>query len=134
MPAPYPDSSPSSSAAGLLVDAVDSIYGPRHTKWVDAFAVVADPTRRRILEELRGRERTVNELVGDLGLNQPTVSKHLRVLRDARMVASSVDAQRRRYRIESEGLQELDEWIDAFRRLWSTRLDALEVHLDRRSR
>lgn len=101
---------------------------------MDAFTVVADPTRRRILEELRGRERTVGELVGALGVNQPTVSKHLRVLRDARLVVSTVDAQRRRYRIDIDGLREIDEWIDAFRRLWSDRLDALEAHLDRRTR
>lgn len=101
---------------------------------MDAFTVVADPTRRRILEELRGRERTVGELVGALGVNQPTVSKHLRVLRDARLVVSTVDAQRRRYRIDTDGLREIDEWIDAFRRLWSDRLDALEAHLDRRTR
>jgi DNA-binding transcriptional ArsR family regulator len=101
---------------------------------MDAFTVVADPTRRRILDELRGRERTVGDLVGALGLNQPTVSKHLRVLRDARMVASTVDAQRRRYRLDDQGFHELDEWVSAFRRLWTTRLDALEAHLDRRSR
>ena len=101
---------------------------------MDAFTVFADPTRRRILVELRDRERTVGELVGALGLRQPTVSKHLRVLRDSRMVASSVDAQQRRYRIEPAGLRELDEWIDAFRRLWATRLDAMEAHLDRRGR
>jgi DNA-binding transcriptional ArsR family regulator len=100
---------------------------------VDAFTVVADPTRRRILEQLRSRERTVGELVGALGVNQPTVSKHLRVLRDARLVSSAVDAQRRRYRIDAEGFREIEEWIDAFRRLWSTRLDALEAHLDRRT-
>ena len=98
---------------------------------MDTFSVVADPTRRRILEELRGRERTVGELVGALRVNQPTVSKHLRVLRDARLVSSTVDAQRRRYRIDAQGFRELDEWIDAFRKLWSDRLDALEAHLDR---
>ena len=101
---------------------------------MDAFTVVADPTRRRILDELRGRERTVSDLVGALGLPQPTVSKHLRVLRDARMVASTVDAQRRRYQLDEQGLRELDEWVSAFRRLWTTRLDALEAHLDGRSR
>jgi len=98
---------------------------------MDTFTVVADPTRRRILEQLREREHTVGELVGALGLNQPTVSKHLRVLRDARLVSSAVDAQRRRYQIDAEGFREIDEWIDAFRKLWSTRLDALEAHLDR---
>jgi len=100
---------------------------------MDTFTVVADPTRRRILAELRGRERTVGELVGALGLAQPAVSKHLRVLRDARMVSSSVDAQRRRYRIDQQGFREVEEWIDAFRRLWTDRLDALEAHLDGRS-
>jgi DNA-binding transcriptional ArsR family regulator len=100
---------------------------------MDTFTVVADPTRRRILAELRGRERTVGELVGALGVAQPAVSKHLRVLRDARMVSSSVDAQRRRYRIDQQGFREVEEWIDAFRRLWTDRLDALEAHLDGRS-
>src|SRR3954471_21578499 len=101
---------------------------------MDAFTVVADPTRRRILDELRGRERTVSDLVSALGVAQPTVSKHLRVLRDARMVASTVDAQRRRYRLDDHGLREADEWVRAFRRLWTARLDALEAHLDGRSR
>jgi DNA-binding transcriptional ArsR family regulator len=100
---------------------------------MDTFTVVADPTRRRILAELRGRERTVGELVGALGVAQPAVSKHLRVLRDARMVSSSVDAQRRRYRRDQQGFREVEEWIDAFRRLWTDRLDALEAHLDGRS-
>ena len=97
---------------------------------MDSFTVVADPTRRRILDQLRGRECTVGELVGTLGLNQPTVSKHLRVLRDAQMVASTVDAQRRRYRIDEAGFRDLEEWVGAFRRLWTTRLDALETHLN----
>jgi DNA-binding transcriptional ArsR family regulator len=101
---------------------------------VDAFAAVADPTRRRILDELRTRERTVGELVEALGAPQPTVSKHLRVLRDARLVVSQVDAQRRRYRVDPTGMREVDEWISAFRRLWADRLDALEAHLDRRRR
>src|SRR4051794_6162218 len=101
---------------------------------MDAFPEAAGPTRRRILDELRNRERTVSELVGALGVSQPTVSKHLRVLRDARMVASTVDAQHRRYRLEEQGLRELDEWVSAFRRLWTTRLDALEAHLDGGSR
>src|SRR3954462_9607202 len=101
---------------------------------MDAFTVVADPTRRRILDELRGRERTVTDLVSALGAAQPTVSKHLRVLRDSRMVASTVDAQHRRYRLEEQGLRELEEWVSAFRRLWTTRLDALEAPLAGRDR
>ncbi|MFL6139586.1 MAG: ArsR/SmtB family transcription factor [Frankiaceae bacterium] len=101
---------------------------------MDAFAAVADPTRRRILVELRTRERTVGELVEALALNQPTVSKHLRVLRDARLVVSRVDAQRRHYRVDPTGMREVDDWISAFRRLWTDRLDALEAHLDRRRR
>ncbi len=101
---------------------------------MDAFTAVADPTRRRILDELRTRERTVGELVEALGAPQPTVSKHLRVLRDARLVVSQVDAQRRRYRVDPSGIREVDEWIGAFRQLWADRLDALEAHLDRRRR
>lgn len=101
---------------------------------MDAFTAVADPTRRRILDELRQGELTVTDLVTALRVNQPAVSKHLRVLRDARMVSSSIDAQRRRYRIDPEGLRAVDEWLAAFRRIWPERLDALEAHLNRRSR
>jgi DNA-binding transcriptional ArsR family regulator len=97
---------------------------------VDAFTAVAEPTRRRLLDELLGGERTVGELVDRVGLNQPTVSKHLRVLRDAGLVASRTDAQRRCYRIDPEGFGAIEKWIAAYRKLWSRRLDALEAHLE----
>jgi len=96
---------------------------------VDAFAVLAEPARRRILDELRQGERPVNDLVDRLGLSQPAVSKHLRVLRDAGMVAVRVEAQRRCYRMRPEGLYKVDEWLAPYRRRWSRRLDALEAHL-----
>lgn len=100
---------------------------------MDAFTAIADPTRRRLLEELHTGERTVGELVAMLGTSQPTVSKHLRALRDAGMVSSRVDAQRRRYQIEPTGLRELDAWVRAFDELWTRRLDTLQSQLDRRS-
>ncbi len=100
---------------------------------MDPFTAVADPTRRRLLEELRTGEQTVGELVAALGTSQPTVSKHLRVLRDADMVSSRVDAQRRRYQLEPTGLRELDAWVRGFDEMWTRRLDKLQSHLDRRS-
>jgi DNA-binding transcriptional ArsR family regulator len=95
-----------------------------------AFEVLAEPNRRRILDLLRIRERPVGELVASLRVSQPAVSKHLRVLRDAGMVDVRVDAQRRLYRVRTEPLQELDEWLQPYRELWSSRLHALERHLD----
>jgi len=95
-----------------------------------AFEVLAEPNRRRILDLLRARERPVGELVAALRVSQPAVSKHLRVLRDAGMVDVRIDAQRRLYRVRTEPLQELDEWLQPYRELWSSRLDALERHLD----
>jgi DNA-binding transcriptional ArsR family regulator len=94
------------------------------------FEVIAEPNRRQILDLLRERERAVGELADELGLSQPAVSKHLRVLRDARLVDVTVDAQRRRYRIRPEPLQEIDEWLMPYRAAWRDRLDALEQHLD----
>ena len=94
------------------------------------FDVIAEPTRRRILDLLREEERPVGALVSELGLSQPTVSKHLRVLRDAGLVDVRVDAQRRLYRLRPEPLQELDEWLTPYRRAWARRLDALERRLD----
>ncbi|MGD0982480.1 MAG: metalloregulator ArsR/SmtB family transcription factor [Acidimicrobiales bacterium] len=96
------------------------------------FAVLAEPARRRILDLLRERERSVGELVLDLRLSQPGVSKHLRVLREAGLVNVRVDAQRRLYQLRPEPLAELDTWIEPYRRFWSGRLDALEAHLERR--
>jgi DNA-binding transcriptional ArsR family regulator len=97
---------------------------------LSAFEVVAEPNRRRILDLLREGRRPVGELVNRLGLTQPTVSKHLRVLKDARMVDVEQDAQRRLYRLRPEPLLELDEWLTPYREMWSRRLDALERHLD----
>jgi len=94
------------------------------------FAVLAEPNRRRILDELCQGERSVNELVERLSLSQPAVSKHLRVLRDADLVASRVDKQHRRYRLRPAPLAEVDAWLAPYRRFWAERLDALEAHLD----
>ena len=94
------------------------------------FAVLAEPNRRRILDELRQGERSVGELVERLSLSQPAVSKHLRVLREAELVASRVDKQHRRYRLRPAPLAEVDAWLAPYRRFWAERLDALEAHLD----
>ncbi len=94
------------------------------------FEVIAEPRRRQILDLLRERERPVGELVEVLGLSQPGVSKHLRVLRDAGLVDVTADAQRRLYRIRPEPLQEIDEWLMPYRVAWRDRLNALERHLD----
>ena len=95
-----------------------------------AFAVLAEPARRQILELLRQRERPVGELVERLGLSQPGVSKHLRVLREAGLVRVRPDGQRRWYGLRAEPLAELDAWLAPYRELWGGRLDALERHLD----
>lgn len=97
---------------------------------MSAFAALAEPTRRRILDELLADERTVNELVDRLGISQPSVSKHLRVLRDAGLVAVRVEAQHRRYRVHPVPLAEIDAWLAPYRALWTQRLDALERYLD----
>jgi len=99
-----------------------------------ALQVLAEPRRLQILDLLRGGERPVGELVDSLGLSQPAVSKHLRVLKDAGLVEARPDAQRRLYRIRPEPLEELDEWLASYRQLWSTHLDRLEEHLDKRRR
>src|SRR3954452_9869665 len=95
-----------------------------------AFDVLAEPNRRRILDELRDSERPVGDLVDVLALSQPAVSKHLRVLRDAGLVEVRVDAQRRLYRVRPQPLRDIDEWLTPYRRAWRDRLDALERHLD----
>jgi DNA-binding transcriptional ArsR family regulator len=94
------------------------------------FDVLAEPSRRDILDLLREGERSVGELVGHLALSQPGVSKHLRVLRDAGLVAVRPDGQRRMYELRAEPLAEIDAWLGPYRRFWSSRLDALERHLD----
>jgi DNA-binding transcriptional ArsR family regulator len=96
----------------------------------DVIEVLAEPNRRRILDLLKDGERPVGELVDELGLAQPTVSKHLRSLRDAGLVEVRVDAQRRLYRLRPEPLAELDAWLAPYRRLWSASLDRLERHLE----
>lgn len=97
---------------------------------VDAFAVLADPTRRRILGELRGDESTVGELVERLEVGQPAVSKHLKVLREAGFVSCRAAAQQRIYRLEARQFEALDEWLAPYRRLWGVHLAALARHLD----
>src|SRR5215472_13598396 len=94
------------------------------------FEVIAEPNRRAILSLLASSQRSVGEIERQLGMPQPAVSKHLRVLREAGFVESTVDAQRRLYRLKLEPLQEIDAWLAPFRQFWSARLDALERHLD----
>ncbi|WP_091454700.1 ArsR/SmtB family transcription factor [Actinokineospora iranica] len=94
------------------------------------FTVLAEPTRRRILDLLREQPRSVGDLVTELGLTQPGTSKHLKVLRDAGLVRVRRDAQRRWYELRPEPLAEIDSWLAPYRRLWSGSLDKLEQHLD----
>ena len=95
------------------------------------FEIIAEPNRRAILSLLVSAEQSVGDIERQLRMPQPTVSKHLRVLRDAGFVEATVDAQRRLYRLKPEPLQEVDMWLAQFRRFWSAHLDALERHLDR---
>src|SRR4029434_3467504 len=95
------------------------------------FEIIAEPNRRAILSLLVSSEQSVGEIERQLGMAQPTVSKHLRVLRDAGFVEATVDALRRLYRLKPEPLQEVDAWLAPFRRFWSAHVDALERHLDR---
>jgi DNA-binding transcriptional ArsR family regulator len=95
-----------------------------------SFAVLAEPSRRIILDVLRDGERPVGDLVRHLRLSQPAVSKHLRVLREAGLVEVRIDAQRRLYRIRPEPLAEIDAWLEPYREFWAARLDALERHLE----
>ena len=101
---------------------------------MNTFEVIAEPNRRRILDLLRSDPRTVGELVDSIGLSQPGVSKHLRVLREADLVRSRPDAQRRVYEVRPGALEEILAWVEPYRRGWSGRLDALERDLDRRDR
>lgn len=95
------------------------------------FEIIAEPNRRAILGLLASSQQSVGEIERQLGMPQPAVSKHLRVLREAGFVESTVDAQRRLYRLKPEPFHEVDSWLAQFRRFWSTHLDALERHLDR---
>jgi DNA-binding transcriptional ArsR family regulator len=96
-----------------------------------AFEIIAEPNRRAILSLLASSQQSVGEIERRLHMSQPTVSKHLRVLREAGFVESTVDAQRRLYRLNPEPLQEVDAWLAQFRQFWSHHVDALERHLDR---
>jgi DNA-binding transcriptional ArsR family regulator len=103
-----------------------------YTKGMESvFGIIAEPNRRAILSLLVSSQQSVGEIERQLRMTQPTVSKHLRVLRDAGFVESTVDAQHRLYRLKPEPFQEMDVWLAPFRRFWSTHLDALERHLDR---
>jgi DNA-binding transcriptional ArsR family regulator len=95
------------------------------------FDIIAEPNRRAILSVLVSSQQSVGAIERQLGMPQTTVSKHLRVLREAGFVESTVDAQRRLYRLKPEPLQEVDMWLAPFRRFWSAHVDALERHLDR---
>lgn len=97
---------------------------------MNAFDVVAEPTRRHILDLLLERELAVGELVAGLAVSQPAVSRHLRVLREAGLVRSRTDAQRRLYSLSAAPLAEVDAWLQPYRRLWAGRLDRLSAHLD----
>src|SRR5271156_3895120 len=98
------------------------------------FEIIAEPNRRAILSLLGSSQQSVGEIERQLHMSQPAVSKHLRVLRDAGFVESTVDAQRRLYRLKPEPLREMDAWLAQFRRFWSAHVDALERHLDRLNR
>ena len=109
-----------------------SICSVEYTKGVvSVFEIIAEPNRRAILSLLVSSQQSVGEIERRLRMPQPTVSKHLRVLREAGFVESTVDAQRRLYRLKPEPLQEVDAWLAPFRRFWSAHVDALERHLDR---
>lgn len=109
-----------------------SIFSYTYIKTVETvFAIIAEPNRRAILSLLVSSQQSVGEIERQLRMPQPTVSKHLRVLREAGFVESTVDAQRRLYRLKPEPFQEVDAWLAPFRRFWSAHVDALERHLDR---
>ncbi|OBF94779.1 transcriptional regulator [Mycobacterium sp. 852002-51152_SCH6134967] len=98
---------------------------------MDVFEAVAEPSRRALLDQLADGERTAGELVASLpGLTQPTVSRHLRVLREVGLVEVRPDAQRRIYALRADGLMAIDDWIARYRRIWTDHLDALERHLE----
>jgi len=112
--------------------ALTSICSVEYIKRVESvFEIIAEPNRRAILSLLVSSQRSVGEIERQLRMPQPAVSKHLRVLREAGFVESTVDAQRRLYRLKPEPLQEIDAWLAPFRRFWSAHVDALERHLDR---
>ena len=116
----------------LRIYALTRIFPSGYIKGVESvFEIIAEPNRRAILSLLLSSEQSVGEIERQLRMPQPAVSKHLRILREAGIVESTVDAQRRLYRLKPEPLQEVDAWLAPFRRFWSAHLDALERHLDR---
>jgi DNA-binding transcriptional ArsR family regulator len=122
----------SASVAGGPSYSLTRIFYVEYIKSVESiFEIIAEPNRRAILSLLVSSQQSVGEIERQLRMTQPTVSKHLRVLRDAGFVESTVDAQRRLYRLRPEPFEEMDAWLAPFRRFWSAHLDALERHLDR---
>jgi DNA-binding transcriptional ArsR family regulator len=120
------------SSGFALVYTLTRICRAKYIKRVESvFEIIAEPNRRAILSLLISSQQSVGEIERQLRMPQPTVSKHLRVLREAGFVESTVDAQRRLYRLKPEPLQEVDMWLAPFRHFWSAHLDALERHLDR---
>ncbi len=116
----------------LPIYTLTGIYSVEYMKRVESvFEIIAEPNRRAILSLLVSSQQSVGEIERQLRMPQPTVSKHLRVLRDAGFVESTVDAQRRLYRLKPEPFQQVDAWLAQFRRFWSAHIDALERHLDR---
>jgi DNA-binding transcriptional ArsR family regulator len=116
----------------MWVYALTGIYPTVYIVCMEStFGIIAEPNRRAILSLLASSDRSVSEIERKLRMPQPSVSKHLRVLRDAGFVEARVDAQRRVYRITPKPLMELDAWLTPFRRFWSAHVDALERHLDR---
>ena len=128
-------STPAETIARVLLGslyALTRICATEYIKRVESvFEIIAEPNRRAILSLLVSSQQSVGQIERQLRMPQPTVSKHLRVLRDAGFVESTVDAQRRLYRLKPGPLQEVDDWLAQFRRFWSTHVDALERHLDR---
>ncbi len=118
--------------AALPLYTFTGICSVEYTKRVESvFEIIAEPNRRAILDLLVSAEQSVGAIERQLRMPQPTLSKHLRVLRDAGFVESTVDAQRRVYRLKQEPFEEVDAWLAPFRRFWSSYVDALERHLDR---
>ena len=116
----------------MIVYSLTSIYSVGYIKRVESvFEIIAEPNRRAILSLLVSSQQSVGEIERELRMPQPAVSKHLRVLRDAGFVESTVDAQRRLYHLKPEPFQEVDAWLAPFRRFWLAHVDALERHLDR---
>ena len=128
----FQNASSANTNLSVLKYALTRICSVGYTRRVESvFEIIAEPNRRAILSLLVSSERSVGEIERQLRMTQPTVSKHLRVLRDAGFVESTVDAQRRLYRLKPEPFRQVNDWLAQFRRFWSVHIDALERHLDR---